>query len=117
MKQSSGLDALLEALKQSGMNKGLGYHMSKRGSPYLRRALWLAANCIKKWDPSFAYAYQKKLDSGKNKSQALGFISHKLLNVVFTVLKNNIDYIPVFPADVDVSKLAEKALKNAQSND
>jgi hypothetical protein len=116
-KQLTAFAGLDPVLKQSGMNKGLGYHMSKRGSPYLRRALWLAANSIKKWDPSFAYAYQKKIDSGKNKSQALGFISHKLLNVVFTVLKNNIDYVPVFPADVDVSKLAEKALKNAQSND
>lgn len=116
-KQLTAFAGLDPVLKQSGMNKGLGYHMSKRGSPYLRRALWLAANSIKKWDPSFAYAYQKKLDSGKNKSQALGFISHKLLNVVFTVLKNNIDYVPVFPPDVDVSKLAEKALKNASSND
>ena len=78
-KQLTAFAGLDPVLKQSGMNKGLGYHMSKRGSPYLRRALWLAANSIKKWDPSFAYAYQKKLDSGKNKSQALGFISHKLL--------------------------------------
>ena len=115
-KQLTAFAGLDPVLKQSGMNKGLGYHMSKRGSPYLRRALWLAANSIKKWDPSFAYAYQKKLDSGKNKSQALGFISHKLLNVVFTVLKNNIDYVPVFPPDVDVSKLAEKAIKSQLPN-
>jgi len=48
---------------------------------------FLAISSIKKWGSSFAYAYQKKIDSGKNKSQTLGFISHKLLNVVFTVLK------------------------------
>lgn len=39
-----GLDPVL---KQSGMNNGLGYHISKRGSPYLRRALWLAEKAIK----------------------------------------------------------------------
>ena len=60
-KQLTAFAGLDPVLKQSGMNKGLGYHMSKRGSPYLRRALWLAANSIKKWDPSFAYAYQKNL--------------------------------------------------------
>lgn len=59
-KQLTAFAGLDPVLKQSGKNKGLGYHMSKRGSPYLRRALWLAANSIKKWDPSFAYAYQKK---------------------------------------------------------
>lgn len=116
-KQLTAYAGLDPVLKQSGKNRGLGYHMSKRGSPYLRRALWLAANSIRKWDTSFAYAHQKKIDSGKNKSQALGFISHKLLNVVFTVLKNNIDYVPMLPPDVDISKLAEKSLKIARSGD
>lgn len=111
-KQLTAFAGLDPVLKQSGTNKGLGYHISKRGSPYLRRALWLAAHTIKKWNPSFAYAYRKKLDSGKNKTQALAFLSHKLLNVVFTVLKNNIDYLPIFPSDVDVSKLTEKAFKS-----
>ena len=36
-KQLTAFAGLDPVLKQSGMNKGLGYHMSKRGSPYLRR--------------------------------------------------------------------------------
>ena len=103
-------------LKQSGDKRGEGYHISKRGSPYLRRALWLASSCVIIHDKSFAYAYQHKLSQGKTKMQALAFISHKLLNVFFTILKNNIDYVPVFPPDVDVSKLAQKALDSQSSN-
>ena len=109
----AGLDP---ELKQSGDKRGEGYHISKRGSPYLRRALWLASSCVIIHDKSFAYAYQHKLSQGKTKMQALAFISHKLLNVFFTILKNNIDYVPVFPPDVDVSKLAQKALDSQSSN-
>ena len=44
------------------------------------------------------------------------FVSHKLINVFFTVLKTNIDYVAVFPPKVDVSKLDEKAIKSQSSN-
>ena len=47
------------------------------------------------------------MNAGKNKSQALAFITHKLLNVVFTILKNNIDYLPLFPPDFELSKLPQ----------
>ena len=106
-KQLTAFAGLDPVIKQSGSFSATRVHMSKRGSPYLRRALWLAANTVKQWDPSFAFAYQKKINAGKNKSQALAFITHKLLNVVFTILKNNIDYLPLFPPDFELSKLPQ----------
>lgn len=95
---------------QSGNFISSESHMSKRGSPYLRHALWLAATVAEFHDDALHYLYQKKRDSGKSHMQATGFICHKLLNIVYTVLKNNIDYVPVFPPDVDVSELVDKCL-------
>ena len=102
------------SIKQSGNFVGTESHMSKRGSPFLRRAVWLAAVVAVSHDPLFKYYFQQKIKSGKSYSQAMGFICHKLLNTIFAILKSGEDYNPVFPPDIDVSKLAEEAI-NSQS--
>ena len=102
------------SIKQSGNFVGTESHMSKRGSPFLRRAVWLAAVVAVSHDPLFKYYFQQKIKSGKSYSQAMGFICHKLLNTIFAILKSGEDYNPVFPPDIDVSKLAEEAV-NSQS--
>ena len=102
------------SIKQSGNFVGTESHMSKRGSPFLRRAVWLAAVVAVSHDPLFKYHFQQKMHSGKSYSQAMGFICHKLLNTIFAILKSGEDYNPVFPPDIDVSKLAEEAI-NSQS--
>lgn len=105
----AGLDP---SVHQSGNFNGTQSHMSKRGSPYLRRALWLAAIVAVNHDDAIRYAFQQKLNAGKHYSQAMGFVCHKLLNIIFVVLKNNIDYVPVFPPDVDVAQLAQKVSRS-----
>lgn len=45
--------------RQSGESKTDG-HMPKRSSPYLRRAVWLAANVAAFKDPAISLFYQKK---------------------------------------------------------
>ena len=102
------------SIKQSGNFVGTESHMSKRGSPFLRRAVWLAAVVAVSHDPLFKYHFQQKIHSGKSYSQAMGFICHKLLNTIFAILKSGEDYNPVFPPDIDVSKLADEAV-NSQS--
>lgn len=102
------------SIKQSGNFVGTESHMSKRGSPFLRRAVWLAAVVAVSHDPLFKYHFQQKIKSGKSYSQAMGFICHKLLNTIFAILKSGEVYNPVFPPDIDVSKLAEEAV-NSQS--
>ena len=49
----------------------LRYRLSRSSNSLKSRLCTNASNNIKKWDSSFAYAYQKKNDSGKNKSQTL----------------------------------------------
>ena len=98
------------SVKQSGAVVGTQSHMSKRGSPYLRRALWLAAGLAVSHNELFKYLFQQKMSSGRNYSQAIGYICHKLLNTIFAILKTGEQYKPVYPSQVDVSKLADQPL-------
>lgn len=67
-------------------------HMSKRGSPYLRLALWQAASmCIQHNEELKAY-YEKKRKEGKAHGTALGAVCRKLLIRIFTILKENRPY-------------------------
>lgn len=84
--------------------------MSKRGSPYLRRALYLAAGLAVSRDDLFKYLFQQKMNSGKNYAQAMGYICHKLLNTVFAILKTGEEYKPVYPLQIDISKLADQPI-------
>lgn len=84
-------------LKQSGNFVGTESHMSKRGSPYLRRAIWLASVVAVSHNDFFKSLFQHKISSGKSYSQAMGFICHKLLNIIFAILKSGDVFIPSFP--------------------
>lgn len=80
----AGIDA---TVYQTGQFEASEAHMSKRGSPYLRHALWLAATAALLHDPSLKAFYQKKRDEGKHHGTALGAVCHKLLARIFVVLK------------------------------
>jgi len=79
--------------RQSGESKSDG-HMSKRGSPYLRRAVWLAANVAAFKDPAISVFYQKKRSEGKDHLTAIGHVCHKMLAIIFAVLRDNKPYVP-----------------------
>lgn len=66
--------------------------MSKRGSPYLRRALWLAATTAKRFDPELASFYQRKLAEGKHPNTALGAVCRRLLNRIYSIIKEQRPY-------------------------
>ena len=68
--------------------------MSKRGSPYLRRAVWLATTVASFKDPAICVFYQKKLAEGKNHLTAIGHVCHKILAIIFAVLRYNKPYVP-----------------------
>lgn len=86
----AGIDA---TVYQTGQFEASEAHMSKRGSPYLRHALWLAATAALLHDPSLKAYYQKKRDEGKHHGTALGAVCHKLLARVFIVLKQQRAYV------------------------
>lgn len=85
----AGIDA---SVNQSGDYSSNSNHMSKRGSPYLRKAIFQAALVASNCDPVFKAYYQKKRAEGKHHLTALGAVSRKMCYTIHAILKNNIVY-------------------------
>jgi len=90
---TAGIDV---RLRDSGEFTGKG-KMSKRGSKYLRTAVMQAADVavfIVK-DPLFKAVYDRQKARGKHHTVALSHVAHKMLHVIFSVLKNKRPYTPM----------------------
>jgi transposase len=85
----AGIDATVH---QSGQFQATETHMSKRGSPYLRLALWQAASMSILHNEELKTYYAKKRAEGKAHGTALGAVCRKLLVRVFVILKENRPY-------------------------
>jgi len=85
------------SVTQSGNFSGMRNRMSKRGSPYLRRAIWLAACAAIMHDEALKAFYDQKKAQGKHHYTCIGYICRKLVNIIFAVLKSGKPYQPVFP--------------------
>lgn len=85
----AGIDA---SVSQSGMYQSTNNKMSKRGSPYLRNALFQAALVASNCDPTFKAFYQKKRMEGKHHLTAVGAVARKLCYTIHAILKNNCPY-------------------------
>jgi transposase len=70
-------------VKQSGQFLANNNKMSKPGSPYLRRALFLAASNAVLYDPVLNEYYNKKRNEGKHHLTAVGAVARKLTYIVF----------------------------------
>ena len=96
-KNSSALVAFAgidPTVRQSGEFNSTHNHMSKRGSPYLRHAIFLAATtCSFHNSPLNAY-YKKKRDQGKHHLTATGAVARKLTTVIYAVLRDSKPYEP-----------------------
>ena len=79
---------------QSGNKKSTDEKTSKRGSPYLRHAIYQAAFIASNNDPVMHDYYVKKRAEGKHHYVALAGVERKLLGIIFHVLKENRDYRP-----------------------
>lgn len=81
---------------QSGIFDGEGNHITKQGSPYLRRALYLAAMAqLKCKTPLYDY-YLKKRGEGKAHREALIAVARKLVHVIYAVLSKQEPYDPAY---------------------
>jgi len=85
----AGLDPVVS---QSGRFENLSGPISKRGSPLLRQALFLAANVARQNDDNLKRFYDKKRREGKHHFSALNAVAAKLLRITYWVLKNNKEY-------------------------
>lgn len=85
---------------ESGNFRGSRAHMSKRGSPYLRRAIWLAALSARRFDPELRAYYEKKLAEGKHPHSATGAVCRKILHRIFVILRDKRPYLPKLSLDL-----------------
>ena len=87
----AGLDA---TVTQSGEFEAAHNVMSKRGSPYLRKAIFQAALVAAFKDPALSAYYQKKRAEGKHHLTCIGAVARKMCNIIYAVVKNNQPYVP-----------------------
>ena len=85
----AGLDP---KIRQSGNFNASSCRMSKKGSPYLRYALIFTAWNIVRHSEKFNKYYSLKRSQGKSHYNALGHVAHKLVRILFTLIKKNISY-------------------------
>jgi transposase len=74
---------------QSGQFTGNKNHMSKKGSPYLRLALWKASITSVRFNPVLKVYYEQKIKEGKNHMTVIGAIARKLTGIIFAMMRDN----------------------------
>ena len=79
---------------QSGQLDNCYSHMEKRGSRYLRYALYNATKYVCHWDENFGAYLAKKRAEGKHYNVALSHATKKLVRTIFAMEKSGQAYIP-----------------------
>ena len=95
-KKLSAYFGLHPVFKQSGDGKW-GNHMSKKGRSEIRAVLFMSGMTAIRYSELFKRIYANARAKGKNHFNAMGVVMHKLLRVIFGVLKNRTP----FNADTD----------------
>ena len=80
---------------QSGQLDNCYSHMEKRGSRYLRYALYNATKYVCHWDDNFDAYLAKKRAEGKHYNVALSHAAKKLVRLIFAMEKSGQPYIKV----------------------
>ena len=79
---------------QSGQLDNCYSHMEKRGSRYLRYALYNSTKYVCHWDESFRVYLEKKRSEGKHYNVALSHATKKLVRLIFALEKSGQAYLP-----------------------
>jgi transposase len=79
---------------QSGNFSSTQDKMVKRGSTYLRWALFIAGQTVSKYDPMFAEVLSRKQAEGKHYNVAVSHVAKKLIRVMYHLLSTDEQYTP-----------------------
>ena len=77
---------------QSGQINNCYAHMEKRGSRYLRYALFNATKYVCDWNPLFADYLAKKRSEGKHYNVAISHAAKKSVRLIFALQKSGQPY-------------------------
>ncbi|WP_370636857.1 transposase [Gelria sp. Kuro-4] len=89
LRSFSCLDA---GIRELGEFQGTRIQVSKRGSPYLRRALWYCTQAAKRFDLNFHVFYQRKLQEGKHPKVATLALMRKLMVTIYYIWRSGKSY-------------------------
>lgn len=95
------------SISQSGKFSSEENHITKQGSPYLRRALYLAAMAQLKLKSPFYDYYAKKRADGKSHREALVAVARKLVHVIYAVLSKQEPYDPNVTKNPELASRSE----------
>ena len=79
---------------QSGQLTSGYAHMEKRGSKYLRYAIFNATRYVCNWDPTFAAYLAKKRAEGKHYNVAISHAAKKLVRLIYAMERSQQPYRP-----------------------
>lgn len=80
---------------QSGKLTNCYAHMEKRGSRYLRYALYTATKYVCYWNPVFTEYLTKKQAEGKHYNVALSHATKKLVRLIYALQKSGKAYLAI----------------------
>jgi transposase len=93
------------SVRQSGNFNGTKNRITKRGSPFIRKALYIAATIVIRQgikgtlvNPVLHTYYQHKIQT-KAKKQALGAVMNKMVRIIYSVLKNSNPFELITPEE------------------
>lgn len=85
---------LNSGVDESGQYSAEGVPITKHGSPYLRRSMWLAANRARQYDPRLRAYYEKLRRKGKPHRVAVTAVARKLCHIAYAVMRDGEPYDP-----------------------
>lgn len=85
---------LTPAVRSSGSSVRGKTTLSKKGNPHLRAILYMPALSARRCSPAFQTFADRLAANGKSKMAIIGAIMHKLIRVVFAVLKSGKPFDP-----------------------
>jgi len=86
----AGLDP---KVKQSGVSLKHNTKITKRGSPYLRKSVYISAYIAKRHDPELKEYFDKKISEGKRYKEATVATARKILYRVYAIWKRGTPYV------------------------
>ncbi|MBD3345725.1 MAG: IS110 family transposase [Chitinivibrionales bacterium] len=110
------------AYKQSG-DGSWGYHISKQGHARPRAVLFMVSFSATQYNPVIKELYNRCIDSGMPRMAALGVCMHKILRIIYGMLKTNKPFDPVVDEKnrkikrISTSKKKEDKHRRYQSRD
>ena len=89
---------------QSGETLNGKNYISKKGNRFIRRALYLPAISVVKYEPYFKALYERVYETSKIKMKGYVAVQRKLLVIIYALFKNNCAFVSDFVALKNVEK-------------